>query len=54
MTVILENGWYVPVPENYTVESVVEILRKYSDHAPVLVRDAEGNETPVEKIEEAA
>ena len=53
-TIFLDNGWYVPIPEGYTLERAIQIVRDYTDHTPVLVKDADGNETPVEEIEEAA
>lgn len=39
--VLLHNGWGVPVPNGYTVERVVEILRK-EGHDPVSVKEADG------------
>ncbi len=53
MTVILNQGWYVPVPEGYTLERVLELLRG-AGHTPVSIRDEDGKVTPVEEYEVAA
>lgn len=53
MTVILNQGWIVPVPEGYTLKEVLEILRTQG-HKPVSVRDESGKVRPIEEVEQAA
>tara|TARA_Y100000590_G_scaffold278505_1_gene312643 strand:- start:35 stop:196 length:162 start_codon:yes stop_codon:yes gene_type:complete len=53
MTVILNQGWYVPIPEGYTLERVLELLRDMG-HTPVSVKDENGEVKPVEDYEVAA
>ena len=53
MTIILKQGWQVPVPKGYTLERCLSILREIG-HTPVSIRDSDGKVRPVEEVEQAA
>lgn len=42
MTVILKDGSRVPIPEGYTLEEVLDILKKVG-HEPAQLIDDDGN-----------
>lgn len=44
MKIILSNGWVAPVPEGYTAERVIEILRE-ADLEPVQIVQEDGSTT---------
>ena len=53
MTIYLKCGGKVPIPNGYTVERALEILRDVG-HLPTVVKTKDGEELPVQDDEEAA
>ena len=52
MVVIMKSSLIAPVPDGYTLERVLELLRA-TGHEPVAVEDEEGNITPIADMEAA-